>query len=145
MRISSAPHDVAAGAAAGVAVSFTPLVGAHITLAILAAVLLRGNVLAAVLGTIVGNPLTFPFFWGISYQVGKVMEGYWILPHFSYFEDFIVLKNISTVFWGSVPTATVVLVILYPIFRQIVSDFQKRKKAGSAMKTPKKNPMKKSK
>ena len=33
-------------------------------------VLIRGNFVAALLGTIVGNPITFPFIWGLIYKVG---------------------------------------------------------------------------
>ena len=52
-------------------VSFTPLLGLHFVLAILFAYLIRGNFIAALIGTIVGNPLTFPFIWGLIYQVGS--------------------------------------------------------------------------
>ena len=34
------------------------------------AYLIRGNIVAALLGTIVGNPVTFPFIWGLIYKVG---------------------------------------------------------------------------
>jgi len=51
-------------------VSFTPLLGFHFILAIVFAYLLRANYIAALIGTIVGNPLTFPFIWGLIYKVG---------------------------------------------------------------------------
>ena len=54
-------------------VSFTPLLGLHFILAIIFAYLLRANYIAALLGTIVGNPITFPFIWGLIYKVGAAV------------------------------------------------------------------------
>ena len=39
-------------------------------LAVIFAYLIRGNFVAALLGTFVGNPLTFPFIWSLIYNVG---------------------------------------------------------------------------
>lgn len=74
VRLTASPHAVAAGAAAGAFASFTPLVGFHFLLSFALAFVVRGNMLAAGLGTAVGNPLTFPFIWGATYEVGR-----WIL------------------------------------------------------------------
>jgi uncharacterized protein len=74
VRLSGSPHAVAAGAAAGAFASFTPLVGFHFILSFALAYIIRGNMLAAALGTAVGNPLTFPFIWGATHGVGR-----WIL------------------------------------------------------------------
>jgi uncharacterized protein len=51
-------------------VSFTPLLGLHFLLAIFFAFLFRGNIIAALIGTFVGNPITFPFIWGLIYKIG---------------------------------------------------------------------------
>ena len=69
-RLSASPHAIAAGFACGSMVSFTPLLGLHFLLAIVFAYIIRGNYVAALLGTIVGNPITFPFIWGLIYKVG---------------------------------------------------------------------------
>tara|TARA_B100000989_G_scaffold256671_1_gene205955 strand:+ start:125 stop:613 length:489 start_codon:yes stop_codon:yes gene_type:complete len=69
-RLPASPHAVASGFACGSMVSFTPLLGLHFILAIVFAYLMRGNIVAALLGTIVGNPVTFPFIWGLIYKVG---------------------------------------------------------------------------
>ena len=66
---------VAAGFACGAAVSFTPFVGLHILLGMLLAWLLRGHMIAAIAGTVVGNPWTFPFIWLATYKVGQIMLG----------------------------------------------------------------------
>jgi uncharacterized protein (DUF2062 family) len=69
-RINATPHAVAAGFAAGVAVSFLPLNGMHILLAAMLAYLSRGSIIASVLGTLAGNPWTFPVIWWATYDVG---------------------------------------------------------------------------
>lgn len=69
-RIAASPHGIAAGFAAGVAISFTPLLGLHIALGCALAFVTRGSILAALLGTLAGNPITFPLFFSATYWVG---------------------------------------------------------------------------
>ena len=69
------PNSVAIGIACGVAVSFTPFVGAHFVLAIISAWIMGGNVVAAALGTAFGNPWTFPFIWVSVLYTGKKFLG----------------------------------------------------------------------
>ena len=77
-RLKGTPNSVAIGIACGVAVSFTPFVGAHLVLAMASAWLLRGNIVAGALGTAFGNPWTFPFIWISVLYTGRKMlgEGY---------------------------------------------------------------------
>ncbi|MCQ0989028.1 DUF2062 domain-containing protein [Jiella sp. LLJ827] len=70
LRLDAAPHAIAAGFAAGVVASFTPFIGFHFLIAFAIAYLIAGNMAAAALGTAVGNPLTFPFIWGATFEVG---------------------------------------------------------------------------
>ncbi len=74
LRLTATPHAIAIGFAAGAFASCTPLVGFHFLTAFAFAWLLRGNLIAAALGTSVGNPLTFPFIWAFTFKIGK-----WIL------------------------------------------------------------------
>ena len=74
-RLSGTPHTIAAGFACGVMISFTPFVGFHILLGCLLALIVRGNFLAVAVGTLVGNPWTFPFIWLASYELGKLLLG----------------------------------------------------------------------
>ena len=69
-RLPASSHAIASGFACCSMVSFTPLLGLHFILAIVFAYIIRGNLVAALLGTIVGNPITFPFIWGLIYKVG---------------------------------------------------------------------------
>jgi len=75
-RISATPHTIALGVAVGAFVSFTPFVGLHFLLAGIIALALGGSILASALGTAVGNPLTFPFIWLASYNLGALLLGY---------------------------------------------------------------------
>ena len=88
-RLPDQPQRIARGFAAGIFVSFTPLFGFHFMSAALVAWAIRGNIVAALLGTFVGNPLTFPFIAVLSVSLGR-----WILgiegklyPH-RIFEEF---------------------------------------------------------
>lgn len=74
-RLPDPPHRIARGVFAGIFISFTPLFGLHFFLAILLTLILRGNVLAALFATFVGNPLTFPFIAALSVELGAWMLG----------------------------------------------------------------------
>lgn len=58
-RLPDTPEKIGRGVWAGVFASFTPFFGLHFVIAALLAKALRGNVLAALIGTFFGNPLTF--------------------------------------------------------------------------------------
>ena len=74
-RLPDSPHRIALGFACGAFVSFSPLFGLHFVLAALIAWAFRANVLAGVFGTVVGNPLTFPFISVTSLWLGRWMLG----------------------------------------------------------------------
>lgn len=69
-RMRASPHALAAGFASGVACSFFPFIGFHILLSCALAWMVRGNFIAAAMGTLVGNPVTFPFMFTGAYTVG---------------------------------------------------------------------------
>ncbi len=71
LRLSATPHAVAAGIAAGVFVSFLPFLGFHFILAAALSWVIGGNIVASAIGTGIGNPITFPFIWGATYEVGR--------------------------------------------------------------------------
>jgi hypothetical protein len=55
----------------GVAVSFTPFYLLHIGLAIVGSWFMGGSLLAAAIGTLFLNPLTFPFISLLTYSIGS--------------------------------------------------------------------------
>ncbi len=74
-RNPDSPRKIALSLAFGVFIGSTPLIGAQILLALLLAFVLRMNKIAAVLGTLVNNPLTaFPY-WVASLYAGNLMLG----------------------------------------------------------------------
>ena len=73
-RLPDPPQRVARGIFAGTFVNFPPIYGLQIPAAIALAWVLRGNVLAAVLATLLSNPLTTPLIAIASFNLGD-----WIL------------------------------------------------------------------
>ncbi|KGJ14198.1 hypothetical protein IX57_16115 [Paracoccus sanguinis] len=74
-RLPDPPQRVARGVAAGVFISFTPLFGLHVVGAMALALAIRGNVLASVIGSFVGNPLTIPVIAVVAITLGRWMLG----------------------------------------------------------------------
>lgn len=74
-RLPDQPQRIARGFAAGTFINFTPLFGFHLLGAFALAWVIRGNLLAAALGTFVGNPVTIPFMAMISMALGRWMLG----------------------------------------------------------------------
>jgi len=74
-RLSDSPHAVALGFAIGVFCALTPFIGTHLIMAVTLAWIIGGSVVAAMLGTFVGNPLTYPPLWYATYKLGNIMLG----------------------------------------------------------------------
>lgn len=74
-RLPDQPHKIGRGVAAGVFISFTPLHGLHFLAAAGIAWVIGGNILAALLATFVGNPITFPFIAYASTWLGRELLG----------------------------------------------------------------------
>lgn len=66
-------EQVAAAVALGVAIGFSPFVGFHLVMALALATVLRLNRLDAALGTLVGNPWTFPPVYAVGYKLGRAL------------------------------------------------------------------------
>jgi uncharacterized protein len=74
-RLPDPAHRISRGIFAGVFVSFTPFYGLHFLAAAAVAWAIRGNILAALLATFFGNPVTFPIIAAISVELGSWMLG----------------------------------------------------------------------
>jgi uncharacterized protein (DUF2062 family) len=74
-RLPDDPRKVARGVFAGCLIGFLPLPGVQFLAAWGLAVVMRGNVLAALLGTFNSNPITTPFFAVMSLSLGHWMLG----------------------------------------------------------------------
>ena len=73
-RLPDSPEKIARGIWAGVFAAFTPFYGLHFLTAGLLAFIMRGNVIASLLATFFGNPLTY-----VPIGVAALQTGYFIL------------------------------------------------------------------
>ena len=121
-KIKDFPESVALGMAWGAAVSFTPLLGFHLIICYLGTWLMRGNLIAATVGTIIGNPWTFPFIFYLDYKIGTTI----FLDSIDYYEFKIsfLVENFEALFYptllGSSPIAFFVWFITYNICKNFL-------------------------
>lgn len=134
-RLPGTPYRIAAGFASGAAVSITPFMGLHFVLAALLALVVRGNILASAIGTVVGNPWTFPFIWLWTYSLGNWIlgrgNGPAVFPEdLSFFHHIIdnPLEVLLPMIVGSVPTAVVVWFAFFWPLQRTVDGYQKARR-----------------
>ncbi len=73
-RLPDPPEKIARGIFAGVFTTFTPFYGLHFIVAGSLAFIMRGNILASLLATFFGNPLTY-----LPIGIISMKTGYWML------------------------------------------------------------------
>lgn len=73
-RLPGTPESIARGVFAGVFTVFTPFYGMHFVTAAIVAKLVRGNIIAALLATFLGNPLTY-----LPIAMASIHTGYFLL------------------------------------------------------------------
>ena len=167
-RIPDTPHKISLGMSCGIFASFTPFFGLHFLIAGLLSYLLRANILASLIGTFVGNPITFPIITVFNLKLGE-----WILGSSEYssgdggkifegFLDFIFLIYKSFFTEGSIGENNVprmneflngvfipyslgglilgifIAVISYFLLRPLVATYQKKRSALKAKRFKKK-------
>ncbi len=137
LRLSATPHAIAAGVVAGVVSSWTPFIGLHFVLAFAIAYLIAGNMVAAAIGTAFGNPLTFPFIWAATWEVGHRLIGKGNPAAQSVdLEKRFSLSAIESMWQpilkpmliGAIPLAIVSGIIIYCIIYFTVAKFQARRR-----------------
>ena len=74
-RLPDPAHKISRGIAIGVFVSFTPFFGLHFLISAVFAWAIRANMVAALLATFFGNPVTFPVIAALSVELGSIMLG----------------------------------------------------------------------
>ena len=167
-RIPETPHKISLGMSCGIFASFTPLFGLHFLIAGLLSYVLRANVLASLIGTFIGNPITFPIITVFNLKLGE-----WILGSNEYssgdggkifegFLDFIFLIYKSLFTEGSIGENSVprmneflygvfipyslgglilgisVAIISYFLLRPLVSTYKKKRDSLKARRLKKK-------
>ena len=167
-RIPDTPHKISLGMSCGIFASFTPLFGLHFLIAGLLSYVLRANILASLIGTFIGNPITFPIITVFNLKLGE-----WILGSNEYssgdggkifegFLDFIFLIYKSLFTEGSIGENSVprmneflygvfipyslgglilgisVAIISYFLLRRLVSTYKKKRDSLKARRLKKK-------
>ena len=130
-RLPDSNYAISSGFACGAMVSFTPLLGLHFVLAVIFAYLIRGNFIAALIGTVVGNPITFPLIWGLIYKIGTFLTNIKLhkITHEINF-DMIVNQTYEIFFpmlVGGIIIAPLVWIITYYVIYSFVASFKKRR------------------
>ena len=94
-RIKATPQALSLGLATGIAISFTPFIGLHALLAIFISWVIGGSMAAALIGTLFGNPWTFPFIWYFTFEIGQFIN-YGFLAYEEEFSFKVIKKEVST-------------------------------------------------
>ena len=122
IKIKDFPESVAVGMAWGVAVSFTPLLGFHLIICYLGTWFMKGNLIAATVGTIIGNPWTFPFIFYLDYKLGTTI----FLDRIDFYEFKIsfFVEHFEDLFYptllGSFPIAVIVWFVTFYICKNFL-------------------------
>lgn len=147
-RLHGSPHSIAIGFAAGVFASFTPFMGFHFMIGFALAYALRGSLIASAFGTFVGNPLTFPFIWVVTYKLGAFLLGiehpvaevevelstnaWWMVVHDPTGLWKVLLKDVWTLIRpmtvGGVPLGSLAGFACYFPVKYIVAAYQHRRR-----------------
>jgi uncharacterized protein (DUF2062 family) len=90
LRLPASNYSIAMGLSMGCIVSWTPLFGFHILQCFLLCLITRANFLAGLLGTVFGNPWTFPVLLWASYKAGS-----YALIFFGYGDNIILDADMS--------------------------------------------------
>ncbi|MEM1385175.1 MAG: DUF2062 domain-containing protein [Pseudomonadota bacterium] len=131
-RLPDSPHRIALGFACGATASFSPFFGFHFFFAAALAWLVRGNLLASAFGTIVGNPITFPFIATASLSTGWWLFGEAPMDSGDGFSIGWLVDNLSTIFFpyligGLVPGA-ICGAVTYVVIGPLVAAYQERRR-----------------
>jgi uncharacterized protein (DUF2062 family) len=134
-RLTGTPHVIALGVAAGVFMSFTPFLGFHIIVAMLIAWIFRGNLLAAVFGTMIGNPVTYPPIWLATYDLGNWLIGAQARSDIDLTSTLMgprafdmILPVLVPMAVGSIPLGLAAAAISYFVIKSTVAAYQLRRR-----------------
>jgi uncharacterized protein len=141
-RLSDTPHAVALGFAIGVFTAVTPFLGAHMVMAVLLAWVIGGSVVAALLGTFIGNPLTYPLFWYSTYEVGNLMLRGEIDQKRIDLSGGIFQKSLEQL-WpilkpmtlGSIPVGLALAALSYVVVKPMVDAYKHRRRRELALRS----------
>lgn len=140
-RVAATPHAVALGFAIGVFVAFTPFIGLHFALSVLAAWLFGASVLASALGTFIANPVTSPLILASTFGLGTWMLHEHIALAPIDLSDGLLRTSMEHL-WpllkpmalGSIPLGFVAGIPSYFLVRHAVEAYQARRKLRAVLR-----------
>ena len=131
-RLPDSPENIALGFSCGAFASFTPFFGFHFVIAGALAWVTGGNFIASLLGTIVGNPITFPFIAAAALNLGWWITGAQAHEKAQGFSFSWLVDNIDVIFVpylvGGLLPGAVTAVVAYFLCRPLVAAYQKRRR-----------------
>jgi uncharacterized protein (DUF2062 family) len=135
LRLSGTPYAIAMGTAIGAFVSCSPFFGFHLILTLILSWLMGANVIAGAIGSVFGNPVTYPFLWAADYEIGQIMLGRASntapprlehdLLHKSWEQLWPLLKPMSI---GCIPIGLAVGAIIYVLVYKAVSAYRDQRR-----------------
>ena len=139
-RLPGTSHAIAAGFASGAAVSFTPFLGIHFLLGFVVAWATRGNMVAAAIGTAVGNPWTFPFIFALTGHIGSTVLGQDVAVNAPIWDwnalfqapfDYVsaLLPIVFPLLVGGIPAAIAVWLLSYFALKAMIVRYRKRRQS----------------
>ena len=132
LRLNDTARNIALGLAIGAGVSFSPLMFTHFIQGAILALILRANIPAALIGTIVGNPWTFPFFWWASLYLGSAIFNAMGVPVEANLPTEVSLPILWDMLWheplrllapwmlGGYLLCVIVIVVSYPLYLNLI-------------------------
>jgi uncharacterized protein (DUF2062 family) len=131
LRLSGTPYAIAMGAAIGVFTTFTPFIGFHLLITFAISWALGANLIAGVLSTSIGNPITLPVIWTATYQVGHfILNGVSRSPPPALDHDLLhrplgdVLPLVEPMLVGSLPVGLAAGAVTFLLVHKAVSAYQ---------------------
>ena len=136
LRLSDTPRNIALGLAIGAGVSFSPLMFTHFIQGAIIAFVLRANIPAALIGTIIGNPWTFPVIWWASITLGSIMFSTFGFPADHNIPDVVTTSILWDMLWhdpmrllmpwmlGGYILCAIVIALTYPLYLWLIKAAQ---------------------
>lgn len=131
-RLPDTPHRIALGFGCGVVASFTPFFGFHLPVAAGLAFATGGNLFASAVGTLFGNPLTFPVIAGSAMTAGGWLTGLEVTAPAEGLGFGWLWQNIDAIFLpylvGGVGPGLLAAGLCYTALRPVVAAYQDRRR-----------------
>jgi len=147
IKIRGRPEDIAWGMAIGLFIGMTPTIGIQIYIAVFIASILKKSKITAAIGVWITNPITIPFFYGLTHYLGATILGYplrkSLLQNFSFETLQTAGKSIFISLWiGGIIAGLAIAIIGYMITlkfivhgREKAKRLRKKKAKGQSLRS----------